>query len=67
MLSFINEVIQKFIKMKDDPNLEYYFNEARKSLLKSLETITVDDEIDILPEFDALMFTNRMQRKILNQ
>jgi hypothetical protein len=65
MLSYISDVLQKFINLKGDPNLEYYFNEARDSLLWSLRTYTIEDEIDILAEFNALIFTNRVQRKIL--
>lgn len=65
MLSYISEVMQKFINLKDEPNLEFYFDEARESLLWSLRTYAIDDEIDIMSEFDALIFTNRFQRKIL--
>lgn len=65
MLSYISDVLQKFINLKKDPNLEYYFNEARDSLLGSLRTYTTDDEIDIMSEFNALIFTNRVQRSIL--
>lgn len=51
--------------MKDDPDLEYHFKEAREQLLVSLGSVMNHEEIEILSEFNAMIFTNKVQRRIL--
>lgn len=67
ILNFILEVVNKFVKMKDDAHLEYYFEEARKTLLEDMDSYMIDEEVDIVSELNALMFTNTMQRRIIQE